>query len=323
MIVIGRDAVARHLPCDTCIALMREAMTALSRGETRQLPRGIVDLAGGRMFGTMPGALAADGVFGAKLISVFPDNFAAGRPSHQGVVALFDPNSGAPLAVLDANELTAIRTAAASAAASDVLARADARTLAILGYGEQAWRHVEAIRTVRPIASVTVWGRDTAKARAFAARVEAELGLAAEYAPSVAEAVAVADIVCAVTAASEPILHGAEVRPGTHVNLVGSGRDGPTEADVVLVAKARFFADHRDSVERQGAELRRAIAAGAVGGDHLLGEIGDVMDGRLAGRVGEEDVTIYKSLGHVVQDLASAWHVYRAALAAGTEPVDF
>lgn len=323
MIVIGREAVARHLPYDTCIVLMREAMTGLSRGETRQLPRGIVDLAGGRMFGTMPGALAADGVFGAKLISVFPDNFAAGRPSHQGVVALFDPDSGAPLAVLDANELTAIRTAAASAAATDVLAREDAHTLAILGYGEQAWRHVEAIRTIRPIASVTVWGRDADKARAFAERVERELDIAAIAAPSVAGAVAQADVICAVTAASEPILCGDAVRDGTHVNLVGSGRDGPTEADVALVAKARFFADHRDSVERQGAELRRAIAAGAVTGDHLLGEIGEVMNGCLAGRVADEDVTIYKSLGHVVQDLASAWHVYRASLAAGAEPVPF
>lgn len=323
MIVIGREAVARHLPYDTCIALMRAAMTALSRGETRQLPRGIVDLAGGRMFGTMPGALAADGVFGAKLISVFPDNFAAGRPSHQGVVALFDPDSGAPLAVLDANELTAIRTAAASAAATDVLARRDARTLAILGYGEQAWRHIEAIRAVRPIVSVTVWGRDEHKARAFTERAGEKLGVATVSAPDVAAAVAEADIVCAVTAASEPILFGRDVRPGTHVNLVGSGRDGPTEADVALVAAARFFADHRDSVERQGAELRRAIAAGAVTGDHLLGEIGEVMDGRLDGRVTEDDVTIYKSLGHVVQDLASAWHVYRAALAAGAEPVEF
>lgn len=302
MILVSAEEVARLLPYDECIPLMREAMIALSEGRTRQLLRAILDLPGGRAFGVMPGAMLDDGVFGAKLVSVYPDNFAHGGPSHQGVVALFDAATGAPSAMLDAGEITAIRTAAASAAATDVLARADARSLAILGYGEQARRHAAAIRHVRPIDRVTIWGRDFARAQAFG-------GIACA---SVEEAVAGADIICTVTAAAEPILRSEWVADGAHINAVGSSRAGPRELDDALVARARLFADHEAGVRAQGAEYLHALAAGAIGADHLLGEIGQVMAGTLPGRVAEGDVTIYKSLGSIVQDLAAARHILAA-----------
>jgi ornithine cyclodeaminase len=305
MIFVSAEEVARLLPYEECIPLMREAMIALSRGRTRQLLRSILDLPEGRAFGAMLGAMLEDGVFGAKLVSVYPDNFAHGGPSHQGVVALFDAATGAPSAMLDAGEITAIRTAAASAAATDVLARKGASRLAILGYGEQARRHLEAIRHVRRIERVTIWGRDFAKARAFG-------GIACE---TVEEAVADADIICAVSAAHEPILRSEWVADGAHVNAVGSSRAGPRELDDALVARARLFADHEAGVRAQGAEYLHALAAGAIGEDHLLGEIGEVMAGTLPGRLGERDVTLYKSLGSIVQDLAAARHIL-AALAA-------
>ena len=307
-IFVSAEEVARLLPYEECIPLMRDAMIALSEGRTRQLLRSILDLPQGRAFGVMPGAMLDDGSFGAKLISVYPENFAQGGPSHQGVVVMFDPATGAPAAVLEAGEITAIRTAAASAAATDALARADATRLAVLGYGEQAWRHVEAIRVVRPLAQVTVWGRSAERAEAFAGRVRAT-GLAATAAPTAREAVAEADIVCTVTAAPEPILFGEWVPDGAHVNAVGSSRAGPVEIDHALVVRARFFADHRDGVLAQGAEFLRAKAAGQVGDDHVLGEIGEVMSGRVPGRLGDRDVTIYKSLGSIVQDLAAARHI--------------
>lgn len=305
---ISAEEIARLLPYEACIPLMREAMIALSSGRTRQLLRGIIDLDGGRAFGVMPGAMEG-GAFGAKLVSVFPDNFEGGGPSHQGVIALFDPESGAPVAILDAGEITAIRTASASAAATDALARADAGRLAILGYGEQAWRHVEAIRHVRPITNVTVWGRSPDRAAAFARRVR-ESGLDASPAPDVATAVAEADIICTVTAAPEPILESAMVPDGTHINAVGSSRAGPAEIASDLVARARFFADHRESVLAQGAEFIRARSAGFIGDDHLLGEIGDVMRGHLLGRTSDVDVTLYKSLGTIVQDLSAGQYVH-------------
>lgn len=302
-IFVSAEQVARCLPYRDCIPLMREAMMALSTGRTAQLLRAILDLPEGRMFGVMPGAMLDDGAFGAKLISVYPDNFAAGGPSHQGVVVMFDPETGAPAAVLEAGEITAIRTAAASAAATDALARADAGSLAILGYGEQARRHIEAIRHVRDIRRLTIWGRDPAKARALAEQSGGEAADSAEA------AVAGADIICTVTAAAEPILSSAWVADGAHVNAVGSSRAGPAEIDNALVARARFFADHRDGVLAQGGEFLRARAAGLVDDSHLLGEIGEVMAGRIPGRAGPADVTVYKSLGSIVQDLAAARHI--------------
>jgi ornithine cyclodeaminase len=223
-------------------------------------------------------------------------------------VVLFNPDSGAPVAILDAGEITAIRTAAASAAATDALAGADASRLAILGYGEQAWRHVEAIRLVRPIKEITVWGRSRERAEALVRRIR-ETGLASSSAPDVAAAVAQADIICTVTAASEPFLESAMVQGGAHINAVGSSRAGPAEIANDLVVRSRLFADHREGVLAQGAEFIRARAAGLIGDDHLLGEIGDVMAGTLQGRTSDADVTLYKSLGHIVQDLSAAQHV--------------
>jgi ornithine cyclodeaminase/alanine dehydrogenase-like protein (mu-crystallin family) len=303
MIFVSAEQVARLLPYEECVPLMREAMIALSAGRTSQLLRSILDLPGGRAFGVMPGAMLDDGTFGAKLVSVYPDNFARGGRSHQGVIVLFDPDSGAPAGIVEAGEVTAIRTAAASAAATDALARPDASRVAILGYGEQAARHIEALRCVRPIDAITIWGRDPAKAEAFARR------FGARACATVEAAVAEADIICTVTAAPEPILESRWVADGTHINAVGSSRAGPAELDTALVARARFFADHADGVRAQGAEYLRAREAGVIGEDHLLGEIGAVMAGTLAGRIGPADVTIYKSLGSIVQDLAAARHI--------------
>jgi ornithine cyclodeaminase len=310
---IDRDEVARRLTYDLCIPIVRDAMIAFSRGETRQLLRSIIPLSRGRLFGIMPGALGANSPFGAKLISVFSDNFAKGIQSHQGVVVLFDPETGAPVCIADAGEVTAIRTAAASAVATDALARRDARHLAILGYGEQATTHARAIPKVRAIESIVVWGRSPDRARAFADRTASELALPVITAATVQEAVAHADIICTVTAASDPILKGEWVAPGTHLNVVGSGFAEPAEIDNDLVVRSRFIADSREGVLTQGAEFRRAKAAGLIGDDHIAAEIGQVLAGEIAGRQSDAEITIYKSLGHVVQDLASAWALYAQA----------
>lgn len=303
---IDHAEVERRLTYDVAIPIVREAMIALSRGETRQLLRSIVPLAGTRMFGIMPGALGAEAAYGAKLISVYPENFDRGLPSHQGVVILFDPDTGAPTCVVDAGAVTAIRTAAASAVATDALARPDATRLAILGYGEQAATHARAIGQVRTIEAVTVWGRSAERAGAFAGRMRAELNLPFTVAASAEAAVAEADIVCTVTGAREPVLMGDWVREGTHLNVVGSGFAGPTEIDNALVVRARFVADSREGVLAQGAEFLAAKAAGLVGDEHVVGEIGQVLAGDLPGRTSPGQITIYKSLGHVVQDLAAA-----------------
>jgi ornithine cyclodeaminase/alanine dehydrogenase-like protein (mu-crystallin family) len=307
---IDREEVARRLTYEVCIPIVREAMIAFSRGNTKQLLRSSIPLSDGRVFGVMPGAMGGNGPFGAKLISVFQDNFAKGKPSHQGLVILFDPATGAPVCVVDAGEVTAIRTAAASAVATQALARKDSRRLAILGYGEQAATHARAIGKVRELESIVVWGRSSERARAFAERMQAELGIPVTGAGSVEEAVGRADIICTVTAASEPILKGAWVRPGTHVNLVGSGFAGPVEVDNDLVVRSRFIVDSREGVLKQGAEFLRAKKAGLIDDAHIVAEIGQVLAGDVEGRRSAEEITVYKSLGHVVQDLASAWALY-------------
>jgi ornithine cyclodeaminase len=306
MQVIDAQAVRRRLTYAVCIPLVRDAMIALSAGRTRQLLRSVIPLADGHMFGIMPGALGDDGVFGAKLVSVYPENFARGGPSHQGVVVLFDPATGAPTCVVDAGAVTAIRTAAASAVATDALARDDAARLTVLGYGEQAAGHIRAIALVRPITEVRVWGRDPARAEAFASEMTAATGLAVSAARSVEAAVDGADIVCTCTNAAEPILLGRWLAAGAHVNLVGSSVAGPVEVDDDLVAMSRFIADSRAGVLAQGAEFLRAKAAGRIDDDHIAGEIGEVLSGAVAGRQSRDQLTAYKSLGHVVQDLAAA-----------------
>jgi ornithine cyclodeaminase/alanine dehydrogenase-like protein (mu-crystallin family) len=310
---IDREEVARRLTYDVCIPIVRDAMIAFSKGETKQLLRSIIHLSEGRLFGVMPGAMGANAIFGAKLISVFHDNFAKGIQSHQGLVVLFDPDTGAPVCVVDAGEITAIRTAAASAVATGILAREDSSRMAILGYGEQAATHARAIGKVRGLQSIVIWGRSPERARTFAERTQTELAVPVSTAATVEEAVGHADIVCTVTAATEPILKGAWVRPGTHLNLVGSGSAGPTEVDDDLVVRSRFIADSREGVLSQGAEFLRAKQAGLIGDGHIVAEIGQVLAGEIEGRRSRDEISVYKSLGHVVQDLASAWALYSQA----------
>lgn len=306
MRVIGQDEVRTRLTYEVCIPIVRQAMIAFSRGETRQLLRSIIPLAEGRMFGVMPGALGERACFGAKLVSVFPENFALGRQSHQGVVVLFDGESGIPICVAHAGEITAIRTAAASAAATDALARPESHRLALLGYGEQARTHLRAISRVRALSDVRVWGRDFGRAQAFAAEMSAETGLVVRALAGARAAVEGADIICTLTSSKTPVLHGDWVAPGAHVNLVGSSYAGPVEVDHDLVLRARLIADSREGVLAQGAEVLAAKATGLIDDTHVVGEIGQVFDGRLAGRQSPDQITAYKSLGHIVQDLASA-----------------
>jgi ornithine cyclodeaminase/alanine dehydrogenase-like protein (mu-crystallin family) len=301
---IDREEVARRLTYDRCIPLVRDAMIAFSTGQTKQLLRSILPLSEGRLFGVMPGALGAHEPFGAKLISVFHGNADRGIQSHQGVVILFDPDSGAPICVVHAGEVTAIRTAAASAVATDALANPNASRLAIIGTGEQALTHARAIPKVRKIEQIRVWGRNPERARVFARKIGAIATSTAK------EAVEQSDIVCTVTGATEPIVKGEWVQPGTHVNVVGSGHAGPVEIDDDLVVRSRFVADSREGVLRQGAEFLRAKDAGLIGDDHIVAEIGEVLAGQAQGRRSPGEITIYKSLGHIVQDLASAWFLY-------------
>ena len=322
MLVINAPTVRRLLPMTACIAVVREAMLALSRGETRQPLRQVVSLDRGRLLGSMPGALGGSGFFGAKIVSVDYANRERQRPSHQGGILLFEPEGDAPVALVHAGEITAIRTAAASAVATDALARPDASCLAVLGCGEQALAHARAMRLVRPIDEIRVWGRDPVKAAAFARDLVDE-GLPASAFPDARSCVSNADVICTTTSAQDPVLFSADVGDGAHVNVVGSSLLGRREIDDALVARARFFCDSRPGALAQAAEFDHARRSGLVKDAHLLGEIGDVLAGNIPGRSRRDDVTIYKSLGHVAQDLVSACLVFDAACSAGLPGIPF
>lgn len=308
--------IAERLSLAVCTGLMREAMQALSAGRVEQALRSFLPLGEGRTFALMPAGFVPGGPFGAKLVSVFgaPDH--PGRRAHEGLVVLFDGESGAPVCVAEGGEVTRIRTAAASAAATDVLARPDASSLAVFGTGVQAHTHALAIGHVRKLEQIIIWGRDRDRAEGLAACLADKLGIEAIAEPDPARA-ARADIICTVTACADPVLKGEWVKPGTHINLVGSSGPHAAEADNALVVESRFIADHREHVLAHGGEFLRARQAGLVADDHIVAEIGEVYAGTTPGRTSADDITLYKSLGHAVQDLAAVSWLYNDLKARG------
>jgi len=296
-----------------CIEAMRQAMIALSSGERPQPLRQIFTVGDNQMFGTMPGELQALSTFGAKLVSVFSTGDRQGRSRHQGVVVAYDGKTGAVSCIADAEPVTQIRTGCASAAATDALARSDAEVLAIFGTGIQAEAHLRAVPLVRPFREILLWGRSAQRTQEFAAKMSGELGRAITMVRDGQKAASRADVICTVTSSSEPVLLGEWVRPGTHINLVGSSYLGPVEVDPGLVAKARYVADYRPGVVAQGAELAAARDAGLIDDSYVIAEIGEVLAGRVAGREDDNQITIYKSLGHVAQDLAAVAYMNKRA----------
>jgi len=266
----------------------------------------------------MLGNLQGEGsVTGAKVISVMPGNHAHGEESHQGIVLLFEQERGRPLAILDAGAVTAIRTAAASAVATRALARKEAGDLAILGSGTQARSHLEAMRAVRTLRRVRVWSRNPESAFRFAEEAGEALGLSVEPVASAREAVEEADLICTVTAATSPILLGDWIFPGAHVNAVGACTPKARELDSAAVARSRLFVDRRESALAEAGDFLLARNEGAITNDHILGETGEVLEGKVPGRRSGEEITLFKSLGIAVEDLAAGRHVYAKALAAG------
>lgn len=305
----GPDDVRDLLDYPGCIDAVRSAMSALSWSKAEQPLRTILPLGPGELFGLMPGTYPLRGLFGAKLVSVFGDPDRAGRHTHRGVVVLFDRADGTVRCIADAGAITEVRTACASAVATDAMARPDSHVLAVFGTGAQARSHIRALVHVRPIGQIIVWGRSAKHAQELEHWAAQETGIETSSTTDGRAAAENADIICTVSAAADPILLGEWVSPGTHVNLVGSSHLGPAEADNELVARSRYVADSRASALAAAAEFAVAKAAGIVDDGHIAGEIGEVLLERIPGRTGDDEITVYKSLGHVVQDLAAAAYV--------------
>jgi ornithine cyclodeaminase len=313
------------LPMAECIDLMHRTMSAVSAGRVVLPLRSVLMMPGDvGMMGNMPGYLGEPECFGVKLVSIIPRNKPPQYSSHLGLVLLFEVEHGQPVALLDAAEITAIRTAAASGLATRLLARPDASSLTILGAGEQASSHLAAILAVRTLRRIRVWARDRDKAMLFARTEGAKYGVTIEVADTVKSGVVQADIICTVTKAREPILLGEWIEPGTHLNVVGSSVATTAEIDIPAVVKSRFFVDYRSSTITEGGDYLRALRAGAITPEHILAEIGEVAGGSKPGRTSPSDVTLYKSLGIAPQDLASAHYVLQKAREQGVgQVIDF
>jgi alanine dehydrogenase len=320
-LTLGRQEIEALLPLGECVEVMAETLIALARGEVLQPLRQahwLPDRHG--LLGVMPGALLNGGgldgraVIGVKIVTVFPGNHGRGEETHLGSVLLFDCDLGKPLAILDAAAVTAVRTAAVSTLATRLLAREDASRLALLGSGTQARAHLAALREVRPLREVRVWSLHPENARRFAAEESIRHGLPVETADTAREAVADADVVCTVTSSNEPVLAGSWLAPGTHVNAVGACTPTAREIDTEAVLRARLFVDRRESALAEAGDLLIPIQEGAVGEDHIAGELGDLLLGRLPGRRSAEEITLFESLGLAVEDLAAARHVWRKSL---------
>ena len=302
------------LDYDGCIGAVRAAMAEFTADGRPQPLRSILEIAPAKLFGLMPGMLAEPHGFGAKVLSVFADPAQPGRAAHRGVVVLFEREQGALACIADAGEVTEIRTAAASAVATDVLARPDARTLALFGCGAQAASHIRALTRVRRLEEILIWGRSAERAARFAQQMGREVGIAIRAVATGREA-ATADIICTVTGSERPVLLGEWVRPGTHVNAVGSSRAGPVEIDDALVRSSRYIVDSRRSALAAASEFLLAREAGLIDDSHIVAEIGEVLLGRVPGRRSAEEITLYKSLGHIVQDLAAVSYLHARATA--------
>jgi len=316
--VISAREVRELLPFDACVAAVQQAMRGVSAGNVLMPLRQFMSLpSGDGRLAWMPGYLGEPECFGIKLLSLFPGNPKVGLSSHVGLYVLYESAHGRPIAIMEASALTAIRTAAASVVATRALARADSRTLAVIGTGEEARSHIDAFQAVRPFERVIVWGRREEAAHALAEYARRAGCAQVEVAASVGAAVAEADVICTVTGSSTALLSGRDVRKGTHLCLVGASIPTSREVDDDLVAMSRYFVDYRGSAMAQAGELLDAIKAGRVTESHIVGEIGEVLGGAVAGRLAADDVTVYKSLGVAAQDLVSALVVYRHALERG------
>ena len=326
MLVLGEHDVNELLTMPDCIDAMHRLFSTLAPKNYVQPLRLIAwqpDHRGG--IAAMPAFVGASNAVGAKLITVFPQNREAGLESHQGIVALHEPQQGRLLAILHAGAITAIRTAAVSGMATRLLARSDAGDVAILGSGTQARTHVLAMRSVRTLRRVRVWSRTAEHAQAFAARMHGEVpGIEIRACATREEAVRDADVICTTTAATEPILRGEWIAQGAHINAAGASVPGFRELDTDAVARARVFVDSRESALAEADEIRRAIAEGRINESHIAGDLADLAAGRVAGRRDETEVTLFKSCGMAIEDVATAAFLYERAcsLNRGTA-VDF
>lgn len=323
--ILTEQDVYALLPMDECMDVVSKTLQKTSQGDAINPLRTALRLpTGGGLLGMMPAYLVSPESVGIKVVTVMPGNHGTEFDAHQGAVLLFETKHGCLLAAMDASSVTAIRTAAASGVATRLLAREDASSLAILGSGVQARTHLEAMRLAREIKQVHVWSRTESSARHFAERESERHEMDIQVAPSAREAVAEADIICTCTSAQKPVLAGEWIAEGTHINAVGACLPKFRELNTPAVVKSRLFVDRRESAMNEAGDFLIPLQEGAITDDHIVGEIGDILLGKIKPRRTPDEITLFKSLGIGAEDLAAAHHIYKKATRSNTGvAVDF
>jgi alanine dehydrogenase len=319
MLVLSAAEVAALLDLDRLVDAVAAAMDDFSHGRT-SMPSRVAAMVDDRdaMLAVMPAFLPSAHALTTKLVSLFPHN--TDVPTHQAVICCFDPDSGAPLALMDGTYITAARTAAGSALATRLLARQDATVVSIIGTGVQARSHAYALSRLPGVQVIQVTGRDPSRAAALADELHGA-GIAASAAASIEDAVRTADVVCAATHSAEPVIRRSWLRPGAHVNSVGYNTSGAGEVDVATIRDARLVVESRAAAlappPSGPIELHNAISSGAITADHIWAEIGELVAGDRPARADDSQLTLYKSGGVAVQDAAAAALVLANARARG------
>jgi ornithine cyclodeaminase/alanine dehydrogenase-like protein (mu-crystallin family) len=315
ILILTHDEVKELLPVRECMPVMAEALADLARGNAYQPLRMILTPPGAAGdIALMPSYRSGErAAYGIKTVCFFPENPSKGLDSHQGSVTLFSAVTGELLALMNASAITAIRTAAVSGVATQLLAREDAGELAIIGTGVQARTHIEAMACARPIKRARVASLNLERARAFADEFGARYPFAIEPVDSVEAAVTGADLIVTATTAGQPILKREWVSAGAHLNVVGSSIPTTREVDSATMAASSLFVDRRESTINEGGDYLFALREGAIGPDHIKAEIGELLIGAKPGRSSPDEITLFKSLGLAIEDLASADYLYRKA----------
>jgi ornithine cyclodeaminase/alanine dehydrogenase-like protein (mu-crystallin family) len=317
ILILDSRQIRQLLPIVACIELMADALSALARDEVYQPLRTIVRPPDARgLLGLMPAYRSGEsGAFGLKAICVFPENPSQGKDAHQGAVMLFSRETGELLALMNASEITAIRTGAVSALATRLLAREDAHDLAIVGAGVQARSHLAALSRVRTIKRARVSARNFDHARQLAEESQPQYQFPIKPVRNNEEAVRGADIIVTATSSLAPVINKDWISPGAHVNAIGTHSPNSREVDSATMAAARIFVDRRESALNESGDYLLAAKEGLVTPESIVGEIGELLIGTKAGRTSETEITLFKSLGLAIEDVVCADYVYRKALA--------
>lgn len=320
LLVLNAEQIGRLLPMAECIELMSDALASLARGEVYQPLRTIIRPPDARgLLGLMPAYRHGErGAFGVKAICVFPGNPSIGKDAHQGTVMLFSQETGEPLALMNASQITAIRTAAVSAVATRLLARPDAAELGIIGAGVQARTHLVALACVRPIQRARVASRNREHAEQLVREMQEKVAFPIHSVGSNEEAVRDADVVVTATSSHQPVVDREWFSAGTHINAIGTHSPQSREIDTATMAAASLFTDRRESLLNEAGDYVLAAMEGAVTPESVIAEIGELVIGTKQGRTSPSEITLFKSLGLAIEDVVCAEHLFRKATAENT-----